>query len=417
MKKLFFIFLLTFLLIPPTAFASPQFDEVLSDKIKEHGVFNSATGIVYAGTKNFENRDSLFIVYITESSIICEVYDNSDGIQCTDMLEFPYIGGSAYKIAVVSKDGRDYVLFSTTANSKTTNEFFTMQNDTFTRTDKIEYNSITYIAGYEKSKVTSYVSAKNVFLFLNELKQDTIAKYPFENKTDTISAEDAQDIKAFLSACADIMSFDINNYDYDKLFKYVLYTHKNFQILTDIPSESGRSSSFGYNNVSIVSSNYIDTIMQNVFRLTPEKPPVNSLLSRGFCYNDGYYYYTGGFDTYFATDILDLIGVYDIDEVNIFVVFSDIYYENNTEMPEYSFAVLQKADSGYSLLRLGMGENLPSYEELKNYSKNQITPTLVPEDTKTAHNGLPMYVLFSIISVGIIGFILGLSALIRQIRK
>lgn len=92
----------------------------------------------------------------------------------------------------------------------------------------------------------------------------------------------------------------------------MLYTHKNFQILTDIPADTGNSSNLGYNNVTLVNSDYIDYIMTRVFRITPEKPPVNELLERGFCYNDGYYYYIGGFGVYFATKIVDIKGVYDI---------------------------------------------------------------------------------------------------------
>jgi hypothetical protein len=128
------------------------------------------------------------------------------------------------------------------------------------------------------------------------------------------------------------MRFNIRNYDYDKLFKYVLYTHKNFQILTDIPADTGNSSNLGYNNVKLVNSDYIDYIMTRVFRITPEKPPVNELLERGFCYNDGYYYYIGGFGVYFATKIVDIKGVYDIGGGVTFVIFSDIYYESDTNL-------------------------------------------------------------------------------------
>ena len=52
---------------------------------------------------------------------------------------------------------------------------------------------------------------------------------------------------------------------------------KNFQILTDIPADTGNSSNSGYNNVTLVNSDYIDYIMTRVFRITPEKPPVNEL--------------------------------------------------------------------------------------------------------------------------------------------
>ena len=124
---------------------------------------------------------------------------------------------------------------------------------------------------------------------------EIIADYPFRNRVNELSVSEKQEITKTLTACADVMRFNIRNYNYDKLFKYVLYTHKNFQILTDIPADTGNSSNLGYNNVKLVNSDYIDYIMTRVFRITPEKTPVNELLERGFCYNDGYYYYIGGF--------------------------------------------------------------------------------------------------------------------------
>lgn len=416
-KKLFLTFVFLFIMMPVTSFASTQFDEVLSDKIKEHGIFDGGKGIVYSGIKNFENRDSLLIVYITESSIVCEAYDNSDGIQCTDTLTFPYGGENTYKLGLTSNGENNYIVFSTTSASKTTNEFFTMQSDTFTQAYTVEYDTISYIAGYEKGKIISYQPSKNVSAFLNDLKKDIISNYPFENKINVMSDAEKNNIKTLLTACADIMSFDIRDYDYDTLFKYILYTHKNFQIITDIPASSGNSSSLGYNNVSIVSSDFIDFVMNNIFKIPPEKPPVNTLLSRGFCYNNGFYYYTGGFDSYFATKILDLIGVYNIDDENIFVLMSDIYYENNSETPEYSFAILHNENGSYSLLRLGMGKSLLSYEEIMNYTQESLSPAPIADNEKTAPGKFPMPVLISFIAGGLIVFTLGIIALIKQIRK
>lgn len=422
MKKLNFFIFIILILLPSTVLASPQFDKVLSEKIGEYGVFSGNEGLIYAGERNFENSNSLFIVYVAESAIKCESYDNTDGIQFTDELNFPYGGNNAYRLATVKKDGLDYVMLSSTVNSKTTVEFFKLENDTFVRADNIEYDSITYITGYEKGKIVPYVSSKNIFNFLNTLKERTLSDYPFPNRVNIISADDSQDIKRTLTACADIMSFDIKNYDYDTLFKYVLYTHKNFQILTDIPADSGSSSSLGYNSVSIVRSDFIDYVMQSIFRITPEKPPVNNLLNRGFCYSDGYYYYTGGFTTFFATEIIDLIGVYDIGGGVVFTVFSDIYSENDSQTPEYSFAVLQKTGGAYSLLRLGMGENLPSAEDIRQYSPfstyNNIEWGKTPaENTAEPKNNFILPVLLLIISAGTVGVICGIVALVKQRRS
>lgn len=260
-----------------------------------------------------------------------------------------------------------------------------------------------------------------VFAMPTKTNDEIIADYPFTNRVNELSVSEKQEITKTLTACADVMRFNIRNYDYDKLFKYVLYTHKNFQILTDIPADTGNSSNLGYNNVKLVNSDYIDYIMTRVFRITPEKPPVNELLERGFCYNDGYYYYNGGFGVYFATEIADIKGVYDIGGGVTFVVFSDIYYEGNTRTPEYSFAILQNTENGYSLLRLGMGEDLPTSDEVRLYSPfktyNEMNWNINNVDNNNddfIKSYISIPILLLVISLGLIGLTACIVALAKR---
>ena len=261
-----------------------------------------------------------------------------------------------------------------------------------------------------------------VFAMPTKTNDEIIADYPFTNRVNEMSVSEKQEITKTLTACADVMRFNIRNYNYDKLFKYVLYTHKNFQILTDIPADTGNSSNLGYNNVTVVNSDYIDYIMTRVFRITPEKPPVNELLERGFCYNDGYYYYIGGFGIYFATEIVDIKGVYDIGGGVTFVIFSDIYYEGNTRTPEYSFAILQNTENGYSLMRLGMGENLPTSDEVRLYSPfktyNEMNWNINNVDNNNDVDFVKSYIsipiLLLVISLGLIGLTACIAALVKR---
>lgn len=261
-----------------------------------------------------------------------------------------------------------------------------------------------------------------VFAMPTKTNDEIIADYPFTNRVNELSVSEKQEITKTLTACADVMRFNIRNYNYDKLFKYVLYTHKNFQILTDIPADTGNSSNLGYNNVKLVNSDYIDYIMTRVFRITPEKPPVNELLERGFCYNDGYYYYIGGFGVYFATKIVDIKGVYDIGGGVIFVVFGDIYYEGDTRTPEYSFAILQNTENGYSLMRLGMGENLPTSDEVRLYSPfktyNEMNWNINNVDNNNDVDFVKSYIsipiLLLVISIGLIGLTACIVALAKR---
>lgn len=260
-----------------------------------------------------------------------------------------------------------------------------------------------------------------VFAMPTKTNDEIIADYPFTNRVNELSVSEKQEITKTLTACADVMRFNIRNYNYDKLFKYVLYTHKNFQILTDIPADTGNSSNLGYNNVTLVNSDYIDYIMTRVFRITPEKPPVNELLERGFCYNDGYYYYIGGFGVYFATKIVDIKGVYDIGGGVTFVVFSDIYYEGDTRTPEYSFAILQNTENGYSLMRLGMGEDLPTSDEVRLYSPfktyNEMNWNINNVDNNNddfVKSYISIPILLLVISLGLIGLTACIAALVKR---
>ena len=261
-----------------------------------------------------------------------------------------------------------------------------------------------------------------VFAMPTKTNDEIIADYPFRNRVNELSVSEKQEITKTLTACADVMRFNIRNYNYDKLFKYVLYTHKNFQILTDIPADTGNSSNLGYNNVTLVNSDYIDYIMTRVFRITPEKPPVNELLERGFCYNDGYYYYIGGFGVYFATKIVDIKGVYDIGGGVTFVVISDIYYEGDTRTPEYSFAILQNTENGYSLMRLGMGEDLPTSDEVRLYSPfktyNEMNWNINNVDNNNDVDFVKSYIsipiLLLVISLGLIGLTACIVALAKR---
>lgn len=261
-----------------------------------------------------------------------------------------------------------------------------------------------------------------VFAMPTKTNDEIIADYPFRNRVNELSVSEKQEITKTLTACADVMRFNIRNYNYDKLFKYVLYTHKNFQILTDIPADTGNSSNLGYNNVKLVNSDYIDYIMTRVFRITPEKTPVNELLERGFCYNDGYYYYIGGFGIYFATEIVDIKGVYDIGGGVTFVIFSDIYYEGDTRTPEYSFAILQNTENGYSLMRLGMGEDLPTSDEVRLYSPfktyNEMNWNINNVDNNNDVDFVKSYIsipiLLLVISLGLIGLTACIVALAKR---
>ena len=109
-------------------------------------------------------------------------------------------------------------------------------------------------------------------------------------------------------------------------------------------------------------------MLVNVFGVQPEQAAVNALSSRGFCVDNGYYYYKNIFDGFYATDIIDIEAIYDLGEEVYYTVFSDIYRQGDSAAPEYSYAVVKKTDKGYRMLKLGMGERLLDDEELQEFS-------------------------------------------------
>lgn len=267
-----------------------------------------------------------------------------------------------------------------------------------------------FSASAQPDRTQSGAGAKN---------EAALVEYPFENILPSLAETEKTAIKTTLAACADLMTFDIYNYDYDTIFKYVLFTHQNFKVLTDLDPMTGSSSSLGYNNVSLVSSAFIDYVMDNVLHVPPEKPPVNNLLTRGFCYSGGYYYYNVSFDVSFSTAVKELTGVYVLDGGTIFVIFSDVYTEGDTKTNEYSFAVLNNTDGNYSLLRLGMGESLPTADELYKYLPPSGDTKTEDRDIKINDTSqrLMLIGLLIIIFAGIIGFVLAITALMRTKRR
>ena len=105
-----------------------------------------------------------------------------------------------------------------------------------------------------------------------------------------------------------------------------------------------------------------------------------------------------------------------------FVVFNDIYYEGDTRTPEYSFAILQNTENGYSLMRLGMGEDLPTSDEVRLYSPfktyNEMNWNINNVDNNNDVDFVKSYIsipiLLLVISIGLIGLTACIVALAKR---
>ena len=114
--------------------------------------------------------------------------------------------------------------------------------------------------------------------------------------------------------------------------------------------------------------------------------------------------------------------IYDIGGGVTFVVFNDIYYEGDTRTPEYSFAILQNTENGYSLMRLGMGEDLPTSDEVRLYSPfktyNEMNWNINNVDNNNDVDFVKSYIsipiLLLVISLGLIGLTACIAALVKR---
>lgn len=208
----------------------------------------------------------------------------------------------------------------------------------------------------------------------NALASDTVSyytKYPF--RPIQLSQYDNNEIMLLLKASADIMNYDCNNYNIHELTKSVLYTKDNFKVLGLSPAEEGRNDTL----LKFCSSDFIDSVLYKVFRLDSEKPSADKLLEYSYYYSNGYYYYAGGFNTYFATDVIDISEVYEIDRDIYYIIFRNTYVEGARHNQfEFSSSVIAHDIDGYYLKRLNMNSEPLSYDELNAYVHKGIADVL-----------------------------------------
>lgn len=359
-RAVFWTLIFLFFLCSGAAAQTIDYDVILGSLIEQNGSFDGENGIIYASKAQFNGETFLLTVGVKGNVIECAAYDDADGIECTDILDIPFGSKGTYTVSVVN-DGENNFLM---AGVNSTYGFYTIENDFFTRISDINFEKKTDIAVCTGGSVKAISSKRDLYNFFNGLKRDKINAYSMPNYINTLSAEERQRIFETAAACADIMEYNANSSNYDDLMRYLLPSNRNFRALTDMQNEYLPESG----GLSIVNAEYIDDILLNVFETEPEHPSVNSLLKRGFCFDNGYYYYKNPFNVFFATDVLDIDAVYNLSDELKYVIFTDIYRQGESAFPEYSYMILKKKDIGYAVKRIGMGKNLLSERELLKYT-------------------------------------------------
>lgn len=264
-----------------------------------------------------------------------------------------------------------------------------MVNDSFCKTTTKPDSSET-IVEYSGKTINIKSDIYNVYNELNNLKYQRVKSYPMQRPI--LSAAEQNELLYLIKSCADIMKYDANT-DINALMRHVLYTHRNFTLLSSIEPSIEKSG-----DITMCSSDFIDEVLYKAFRLEPEKPPVNMLTSLKYCYNNSYYYYVGGYDTYFATDVKEITDIFTIDKDKLLVIFYNTYTEaDNIPIPEYSYAVFSSDKDGFYITELNMGGDLP---DLTNFFEKDSNTS---ESVTTLNQYLP--IISALIFLAVIGIV------------
>ncbi len=331
-----------FLVVNPSLACASDFDTLLLKHITEKGVWSGKDGIIY--TAAVENNSMLAIVSIENGTFNIDVFGAEN--EPADSLDITFSDKSFCRLSVTDTDDD----FCISVQNGRQASHYRLVNDAFVLSHTEPETGLD-IAAYRNKKLKLYKEPAEIYSVINAVRLERIDHIPYDAVT--VSSEDRAYIQKLISACADIYEYDSEATDSDTLMRKVLYTHKNFEKLTDVPLDSSEKNQA----LKLCSGEYISSVIYNAFRKEAPRPAVNMLTELGYCYNNGFYYYTGGYSSSFKTEVHDIIKIYSPVKNSFYVVFSDTYTEDDTSVLEYSLATLQKDRYGYYITSLKMGDD------------------------------------------------------------
>ncbi len=343
MKK--WLAILILIIIPSHAYA---YTEVLTNAIKNQD------GMFFAYITDFKSGEYLITASQTDGGINICAYDEADGPQLTDVLEISEYDG---EISIVKSGEYEYI--------RTPDGFYEIEDDTFKKCVADGYKTVIRIATLRNGRADTHKNTIGAaYNLLNDLKEQQIYGYKFIDRRNSMTTEALDSLRRIIVSVADIMSFDICDYDTDSLMRYVLNTHRNFYAAINYPYRETDSRG----DIMLADAAFIDYVVKEMFNVTPTHPPVNELVDKGYCLSGDKYMYTKAFNVSFSTQLCDIETVYDVGEGVYFVIFGDIYTENGKSVPEYSYIILKDTGESYDILRLEMGAVMPSEHEVLSYA-------------------------------------------------
>ena len=169
-----------------------------------------------------------------------------------------------------------------------------------------------------------------------------------------------------IKACADIGDYDRNSKDVNELMLRVLYTYRNFEIITDKNAYLTQT-----DKIKMCRTDFIKDVVYKAFRIDAPTPSPEKLTELGYCENNGFYYFTGGYTEYFATDVIDIQKVVVLPDGSQYVIFTNYYQEGENEpVLEYSSMQFARDNEGYFVISIDMDDD---FMKLNSLIQPQVT--------------------------------------------
>ena len=178
----------------------------------------------------------------------------------------------------------------------------------------------------------------------------------------TAYAEDSEnpELLRLIKACADIGDYNSETTDENELMLRFLYTYRNFEIITYKEPFTTQS-----DNINMCRTDFVRDAVYRAFRLDAPTPSPRELTELGYCENNGYYYFTGKYSEYFATDVRNIEKIVPLDDGTFYVIFSDYYQEGkNPPVLEYSSMQLGRDKDGYFVIAIDMDDDFTKLNSL-----------------------------------------------------
>ncbi len=173
---------------------------------------------------------------------------------------------------------------------------------------------------------------------------------------------ESPELLRLIKACADIGDYNSETTDKNELMLRFLYTYRNFEIITDtepFPTQS--------DNLKMCRTDFVKDAVYNAFRIDAPAPSPEMLTELGYCENNGYYYFKGGYSEYFATDVREIQKIIPLDDGTLYVIFSNYYQEGeNPRRLEYSSMQIGRDNDGYFVIAIDMDDDFRKLNTLLN---------------------------------------------------